>query len=87
VETVKRLYEALHRKRPEIWHNDLILYRDKAAAHKAASVKKLLDQKSISEMERTSYSLIWLHMTSGCFQKQFALKGQRFQDVGDVQKV
>jgi hypothetical protein len=33
------------------------------------SVKQFPVQKSITEMKRPPYSLIWLWVTSGCFQK------------------
>jgi hypothetical protein len=51
VELPKRLREAVRRKRPELWPNDWILHHNEAPAHKALSVKQLLAQKSITEME------------------------------------
>jgi hypothetical protein len=50
VEILKRLREAVSRKRPELWPKDWILHHDNAPAHKALSVKKFLAQKSINEM-------------------------------------
>jgi hypothetical protein len=39
LEILKRLREAVYRKRPELWPNDWILHHDNAPAHKALSVK------------------------------------------------
>jgi hypothetical protein len=70
VEILKRLREAVCRKRPELWPNDWILHHDSAPAHKVPSVKQFLTQQSITEMEHPPYfHLICLEMTSGCFQK------------------
>jgi hypothetical protein len=51
VEILKRLREAVGRKRPELWPSDWILHHDKAHIHKALSVKQFLAQKSITEIE------------------------------------
>jgi hypothetical protein len=53
---VKRLREAVRRKRPELWPNAWILHHDNAPAHKALSVKQFLAKKSITEMEHSLYS-------------------------------
>jgi hypothetical protein len=50
VEILKRLGEAVHRKRPKLWPNDWILHHDNAPAHKTLSVKQFLAQKSVTEM-------------------------------------
>jgi hypothetical protein len=55
-EILKRLREAVHRKRHEIWPNDLILHHDNVPAHKVLSVKWFLAQKSIIEMEHPTNS-------------------------------
>jgi alpha-L-fucosidase len=55
VDVLKRLFEAVRKKRPEIGPNDWILHHDNAPAHKALSVKNLKDQKSITEMRHPSY--------------------------------
>jgi histone-lysine N-methyltransferase SETMAR len=56
VEILKRLREAVRRKRPEIRIKDWILHHDNAPAHKVLSVKQFLAQKSIFEMQHPSYS-------------------------------
>jgi hypothetical protein len=45
MEILKWLYEAVHRKRPELLPGDLIFHHDSAPAHKALSVKQFLAQK------------------------------------------
>jgi hypothetical protein len=57
VEILKRLREAVCRKRPEHWPNDLILHHDNAPAHKTLSVKQFLVQKSITEVEHPPCSV------------------------------
>jgi hypothetical protein len=52
VEMLNWLYKAVHRKRPELLPSDWILHHDNAPAHKALSVRQLLAQKFITEMER-----------------------------------
>jgi hypothetical protein len=59
VEVLKRIYEAVHRKRPEILPNVCILHHENAPAHKVLSVKQFLAQ--------ANHSLIWLRITCGCF--------------------
>jgi hypothetical protein len=55
VEILKRLREAVCRKRPELW-SDWILHHDNAPANKVLSAMLFLAQKSITEMEHPSYS-------------------------------
>jgi hypothetical protein len=68
VEILKRLREAVRRKRPELWPNYWILHYDNAPVHRALSVKQFLAQKSILKRNTHLISLIWLRMTSGCFK-------------------
>jgi histone-lysine N-methyltransferase SETMAR len=56
VEILKRFHEAVRGKIPELWPNDWILYHDSASAHKALSVKELLAQNSITEVEHPLFS-------------------------------
>jgi alpha-L-fucosidase len=69
MEILKRLREAVHRKRPELWPNDWILHHDSASAHRALSVKQFLNQKLITETHHPPCSPDLLRMTSDCFQK------------------
>jgi hypothetical protein len=88
VKILKWLRESVLRKRPKLWPNCRIVRHDYATAHKALSVKQFLAQKSITEMEHppSSHDLaqndVWL------FPKiKSTLKGRRFQDTKDIQKV
>jgi hypothetical protein len=60
VEIQKWLCEVVHIKMHELWPSDWILCHDDAPAHKVLSFKQFLAQKSITEMEHPSCSLIWL---------------------------
>jgi hypothetical protein len=57
VEMLKRLREAVSRKRPELRPSDWILHHDSAPAHKALPVKQFLAQKSVTEIEHPPFSL------------------------------
>jgi transposase len=88
VAILKRLREAVHRKRPELWPNDRILRHDNAPAHKALSVKQFLVQKSITKMEHPYYSPDLAPNDLWLFPKiKSALKGRKFQDVESIQKM
>jgi fatty acid-binding protein DegV len=56
VKILKWLLEAVHRKRPELWPINWILHHGNASADKVLTVKHFLTQKSITEMERSSFS-------------------------------
>jgi hypothetical protein len=55
---MKRLHEAMHRKRPEVWPNGWTLYHDNSPTHKVRFVKQFLAQKSITEMQHQLIHLI-----------------------------
>jgi hypothetical protein len=76
VEVLKRLHEAVRRKRPELWPNDWILHNDNAPAHKMLSVKQFL-----AHSPDLATNDFWL-----CPKIKSALKGLRFQDLEDIQK-
>jgi len=52
----KWLYEALCRKRPELWLGDGILHQDNAPAHKALHGKQFLSQRVIIEVGHPPFS-------------------------------
>jgi transposase len=85
VQILKRLREAVHRRRPEIWPSDWILRHDNAPAQKALSVKQFLAQKSITVMGHQPYcpdlapNDFWLFT-----EIKSALKERRFQDTEDA---
>jgi histone-lysine N-methyltransferase SETMAR len=88
VEIMNRLHEAVRIKRPELWPDDWILHHDNAPAHKVHSVKQFVVQKSITEMEHPPSSPhlapndLWIFRKIKC-----ALKGLRFQDIENIQKM
>jgi hypothetical protein len=85
VEILKQLCEALCRKRPELWPSDWILYNDTAPANKALSVKQFLPHRSITEMEHPPFSSDLALNDFWLFPKiKSALKGQRYQNIGDI---
>jgi len=53
---MKWLFEAVCRKRSELWPSVRILHNDNAPAHKTLSFKQFVVQKSITEMEHPPYS-------------------------------
>jgi hypothetical protein len=88
VEILKRYREAVHRRRPEPWPCDWILHNGNSPAHKTLSVKQFMAQKSITEAEHPpcSHGLasndLWLFP-----EIKSALKGRRFQDIEDIEKI
>jgi hypothetical protein len=68
MEILKRLHEDAHRKWPELWPNNKILYHNSALAHNMLSVKQFLVQKSITEMEQPPFSADLVPIDF-CFQK------------------
>jgi hypothetical protein len=81
-EILKRLREAVCKKRPELWPNDWIPHHDNAPAHKALSVQQFLAQKSITEVEHQHCSPDLASNDMCLFLKiKSNLKGPRFQDI------
>jgi histone-lysine N-methyltransferase SETMAR len=77
----------VQRKRPELWPNNWIPHHDNASAHKALSVVQFLAQKLITEMEHPPCSPDLAPSNFWVFSKiKSVLKGQRFQDIEDIQK-
>jgi hypothetical protein len=82
VEMLKRLREAVRRKRPVIWPNDSIFHYVNAPAHNVFSVKQFRDQKSITGREYPPYSPNMALNDFWLFPKiKPNLKGRRFQDA------
>jgi transposase len=84
---LKRLREAVRRKRPEIWINHWIPHHDNAPAHKVLSVKQFLAQKFITDVQLPPYSPdLASNDLSDTPKIKSILKGQKFQDVEDTVK-
>jgi hypothetical protein len=84
VEILKRLREAVSRKRPELWPNDWILHHNNDPGHMAVPVKQFLAQKLITEVEHPPVPLIWLRMTSSClltYLLTYSLTHSMVQDI------
>jgi hypothetical protein len=85
LEILKRLHEAVRRKRPELWPSDWVFQHNNAPAHKALSVKQFLAQKLVTETKHQLQSRDWLRFMA--FSKiKSALKGRRFQNTEDIKK-
>jgi hypothetical protein len=69
LEIMKRLCEAVHRKRPALWCSNWILHHDNSRAHKALSVRRFLGKKPITEMKHSPRSPDLVLNDCGCFQK------------------
>jgi hypothetical protein len=77
----------VHRKRSELWPDDWNLHHDNAPAHKALTVKQLLAQKLITEMEHLPYSPDLALNDFWLLPKiKSALKGQSFLDTEDIRR-
>jgi hypothetical protein len=88
VEMMKPLRETVYRKMPEFWSNDFILHDDNAPPHQVLCVKLLLAQKSITETEQPFFPSDLAPNDFRLFpETKSALKGRRFQDIEDIQKM
>jgi hypothetical protein len=67
-EILKRLREAVHRKKPELRPNDWIPHHDNAPAHKALS-GSFWPKNRLLNCNTHPVPLVWVRMTCGCFQK------------------
>jgi hypothetical protein len=77
VEILKRLREAVRRKRPELWPKDCIFQYE----------KQFMARKSITEMGHTSFSTDLATDDFWLFPKiKSALEEQSIQDIEDIQK-
>jgi hypothetical protein len=80
-------FESLHRKRPDLWSNNWILYHGNAQVNKVLPVKQFLVQKSITEMQCPFCSVDFVPNDFWLFPEiKSTLKGQRFQDTEGIQK-
>jgi hypothetical protein len=55
LEILARLHEAVHRRRPELWPDALILHLDNAAAHDVLAFWEFLAKKSILKLDHPPY--------------------------------
>jgi histone-lysine N-methyltransferase SETMAR len=86
VELLKRLIDAVRRKRGELWRDrSLILHHDIAPAHSSLRVPQFLAGKGISAMDHPPYSPDLAPADFWLFPKlKSVLKGKRSSDVEDI---
>ncbi|GFW64306.1 mariner Mos1 transposase [Trichonephila clavipes] len=87
VEVLKRLRNAIRRKRPQLWESgDWLLHRDNAPAHTSNLVQQYLSKHSIAQLHQPPYSPnialcdIWLFP-----RLKMPLKGHRFDNKQTVE--
>jgi hypothetical protein len=69
MEVLKRLIDAVRRKRGESWRvRQLILHHDNALAHSSLRMMQYLAGKASMPWIICRTLLTWLQLTSGCFQ-------------------
>jgi histone-lysine N-methyltransferase SETMAR len=86
VEMLKRLIDAVRRKRGELWRaRSLILHHDNVLAHSSLRVSQFLAGKGISAMDHPPYSPDLALADFWLLPKlKSVLKGKRFSDVEDI---
>ncbi|GBN93722.1 hypothetical protein AVEN_166952-1 [Araneus ventricosus] len=86
LEILKRLQDAIRRKRPENWAtNDWFLLPDNAPTHRALIVKKYLARHSVTTLEHPPYSPDLAPADFYPFPRlKMKLKGHRFVDSDEV---
>jgi len=88
LQVLKRLRDAVRRKRPELWQSgECWLHHDNAPAHKALSVKQFLTKNSMTQLLHPTYSPDLAPCDFFlCPRMKKVLKGKRFADVEEVKK-
>jgi hypothetical protein len=86
VEVLKRVIDAMRRKRGELWRDcSLILHHGSVPAHSSLQVLQFLARKGISAMDRSPYSPDLAPADFWLLPKfKSVLKGKRFLDVEDI---
>lgn len=85
-EILKRLRDAIRRKRPEKWAgNDWFLLHDNAPSHRSLMVKQYLAKHNVTTLEHPPYSPDLAPPDFYLFPRlKMALKGRRFADSSEV---
>ena len=83
VEVLKRLRDAVRRKRPRFWScGDWLLHHDNAPVHSSNLVQKFLAKPKIVQLRQPPYSPDIAPCAFWMFPKlKMALKGKRFDDI------
>lgn len=87
VEVLKRLRDAVRRKRPRFWSSgDWLLHHDNAPAHSSNLVQQFLARHKIKQLRQPPYSPDIAPCDYWMFPKlKMALKGKRFDDIETIQ--
>ena len=87
VEVLKRLRDAVRRKRPCFWSSgDWLLHDDNARAHSSNLVQQFLAKHKIVQLCQPPYSPDIASCDFWMFPKlKMALKGKRFDDIETIQ--
>ena len=87
VEILKRLRDAVRRKRPHFWSSgDWFLHHDNAPAHSSNLVQQFLAKHKIVQLCQPPYSPDIAPCDFWMFPKlKMALKGKRFDDIKTIQ--
>jgi hypothetical protein len=56
LEIFARLRETVRRRKPELWPDAWMLHHDKAPAHDALAVRKILVKKFLTKLDHPTYS-------------------------------
>ena len=87
VEVLKRLRDAVRRKRRRFWSSgDWLLYHNNAPAHSSDLVQQFLAKHKIVQLRQPPYSPHIAPCDFWMFPKlKMALKGKRFDDIETIQ--
>ena len=87
VKVLKRLHDAVRRKRPRFWSSgDWLLHHDNAPAHSSNLVQQFLAKHKIVQLRQPPYSPDIAPCDFWMYPKlKMALKGKRFDDIETIQ--
>jgi len=85
---LKRLRDAVRRKRPEMWaDNSWILHDDNAPSHRARIVLNYLTKHQVNTIEQAPYSPDMAPCDFFLFPKlKLPLRGKRFQSIEEIKE-
>jgi len=88
LEVIKRLRDAVRRKRPHLWKSgNWLLQHDNALAHSSHLIQEFLTKHSIVQLHQLLYSPDIAPCDFWLFPKlKHPLKGKRFDDVEEIKR-
>jgi len=82
---MRRLREAIRKKRPELWNNQWILHHDNAPVHTSLLVRDFLAKTSTASMPQPPYSPDLAPCDFFLFPKpKSPIKGRRFATIKEI---